>query len=151
MGDGYLICEGSYHLGNWVSNCEAKYRKGKLSLKHIQHFETLGVPLEKTIPWEARFQETKAYLEASDTTYIPKIFPIRLLFHQNCAILKVQGNEVQRVLKGSGRVVDNGVHELYFRTCTHRDSCTSFRQILPVTASKILEGRQPVGGFLPCH
>ena len=37
------------------------------------------------------------------------------------------------------------------RTCPHRDSCTSFRQILPVTALKILEGRQPVGGFLPCH
>ena|GEM_PF-6604055 len=38
-----------------------------------------------------------------------------------------------------------------FRTCPHRDSCTSFRQILPVTALKILEGRQPVCGFLPCH
>ena len=37
------------------------------------------------------------------------------------------------------------------RTCPHRDSCMSFRQILPVTALKILEGRQPVGGFLPCH
>jgi hypothetical protein len=37
------------------------------------------------------------------------------------------------------------------RTCPHRNSCTSFRQILPVTALKILEGRQPVGGFLPCH
>ena len=37
------------------------------------------------------------------------------------------------------------------RTCPHRDSCTSFRQILPVTALKILEGRQPVGGFLPYH
>ena len=39
----------------------------------------------------------------------------------------------------------------HLRTCPHRDSCTSFRQILPVTALKILEGRQPVGGFLPCH
>ena len=37
------------------------------------------------------------------------------------------------------------------RACPHRDSCTSFRQMLPVTALKILEGRQPVGGFLPCH
>ena len=28
---------------------------------------------------------------------------------------------------------------------------TYFRQILPVTTPQILEGRQPVGGFLPCH
>ena len=36
------------------------------------------------------------------------------------------------------------------RTCPHRDSCTSFRQILPVTALKILEGRQPTCVSPPC-
>ncbi len=36
------------------------------------------------------------------------------------------------------------------RTCPHRDSCTSFRQILPMTALKILEMRQHSCGFSPC-
>ena len=36
------------------------------------------------------------------------------------------------------------------RTCLHKHMRTSFRQILPQTALKILAGRQPACGFLPC-
>ena len=77
----------------------------------------------------------------------------------------VRGIDISRELDVSKPTVSVAVHELekdgyvncisssniILRTCPHRDSCTSFRQILPVTALKILEGRQPVGGFLPCH
>ncbi len=38
----------------------------------------------------------------------------------------------------------------YIRTCLHKHMRTSFRQILPQTALKILAGRQPACGFLPC-
>ena len=38
----------------------------------------------------------------------------------------------------------------FFRTCLHKHMRTSFRQILPQTALKILAGRQPACGFLPC-
>ncbi len=37
-----------------------------------------------------------------------------------------------------------------FRTRLHKHMRTSFRQILPQTALKILAGRQPACGFLPC-
>ena len=37
-----------------------------------------------------------------------------------------------------------------FRTCLHKHMRTSFRQILPQTALKILAGRQPACKFLPC-
>ena len=37
------------------------------------------------------------------------------------------------------------------RTCVHRRSCTSFRQILPLTASKILAIRQYSCEFFPYH
>ena len=36
------------------------------------------------------------------------------------------------------------------RTCLHKHMRTSFRQILPQTALKILAGRKPACGFLPC-
>ena len=39
---------------------------------------------------------------------------------------------------------------LILRTCLHKHMRTSFRQILPQTALKILAGRQPACGFLPC-
>ena len=51
----------------------------------------------------------------------------------------------------TSRILWHEIFHLIVRTCPHRDSCTAFRQILPLTALKILEGRQPVGGFLPCH
>ena len=35
------------------------------------------------------------------------------------------------------------------RTCLHKHMRTSFRQILPQTALKILAGRKPACGFLP--
>ena len=41
------------------------------------------------------------------------------------------------------------VHTI-FRTCPHRRIRTSFRQILPQTALKMLAGRQPACAFLPC-
>ena len=47
--------------------------------------------------------------------------------------------ELSRVLKAQG-----------LRTCLHKHMRTSFRQILPQTALKILAGRQPACGFLPC-
>ena len=37
------------------------------------------------------------------------------------------------------------------RSCSNRNWRTSFRHILPLTALKILDGRQPACGFLPCH
>ena len=43
-----------------------------------------------------------------------------------------------------------GVGQQYIRTCLHKHMRTSFRQILPQTALKILAGRQPACGFLPC-
>ena len=66
------ICDDGYNLGRWLANCKAKYRKGKLSQKHISHFEQIGITLEKSDPWEERYQEVKAFLEKSGGTYIPK-------------------------------------------------------------------------------
>ena len=37
------------------------------------------------------------------------------------------------------------------RNCSNRKWRTSFQHILPLTALKILDGRQPACGFLPCH
>ena len=65
------VCEDGYKLGGWISNCKSKYRTGKLAKKHITHFEKLGIQLEKSDPWEERYQEVKAYLEANGITYIP--------------------------------------------------------------------------------
>ena len=48
----------------------------------------------------------------------------------------------------ASRYTDSNV--FHMRTCPHRDSCTSFRQILPMTTLKILEMRQHSCGFSPC-
>ena len=66
------VCDDGYRLGNWIANCKTKYRKGKLSQKHISHFEQLGITLEKSDPWEERYQEVKAFLEKNGGTYISK-------------------------------------------------------------------------------
>ena len=42
------------------------------------------------------------------------------------------------------------MHISRLRTCPHRCIRTSFRQILPQTALKMLDGRQPACAFLPC-
>ena len=67
-----IICDDGYRLGAWLANCKTKYRNGKLSEKHIKHFEQLGIHLEKSDTWEERYQETKEFLTESGSTYIPK-------------------------------------------------------------------------------
>jgi len=66
------VCDDGYRLGNWIANCKTKYRKGKLPQKHFSHFEQLGITLEKSNPWEERYQEVKVFLERNGGTYIPK-------------------------------------------------------------------------------
>ena len=66
------VCEDGYNLGKWLTNCKNKYRNGKLSKKHIQHFEKLRIILDKTDIWEERYQEVKKYFEKHNTQYIPK-------------------------------------------------------------------------------
>ena len=67
-----IICDDGYRLGAWLANCKTKYRNGKLSEKHIKHFEQLGIHLEKSDTWEERYQETKEFIVESGSTYIPK-------------------------------------------------------------------------------
>ncbi|ADU24057.1 Helicase associated domain protein [Ruminococcus albus] len=66
------VCEDGYNLGSWINNCKVKYRNDKLPKKHIQHFEKLGITLDKTDIWEERYQEVKKYFEKHNTQYIPK-------------------------------------------------------------------------------
>lgn len=71
--NGSIVCEDGYKLGAWFMNCKAKYRKGKLPQKHVEHFQQLGVVLEQTTDvWLERYQEVKAYLEEHGTTCVPK-------------------------------------------------------------------------------
>ena len=49
-------------------------------------------------------------------------------------------------LAETARIVDSKIE----RTRLHKHIRTSFRKILPQTALKILAGRQPACGFLPC-
>jgi hypothetical protein len=39
------VCKDGYKLGNWVMNCRAKYRRGKLAEEYAVRFEELGVSL----------------------------------------------------------------------------------------------------------
>ena len=70
--NGEVVCEDGYKLGRWVANCKMKYRKGKLPKKHTEHFEKLGVRLEKSDAWEERYREAKNYLDDNNITYFPQ-------------------------------------------------------------------------------
>ncbi|MBR1751890.1 MAG: Helicase associated domain protein, partial [Ruminococcus sp.] len=56
-----IVCDDGYRLGSWIANCKSKYRKGKLPQKHIQHFEQLGISLEKEDIWSERADEIEEY------------------------------------------------------------------------------------------
>ena len=67
-----IVCEDGYRLVTWLNNCSFKYTQGKLSQKHILHFQKLGVSFDKTDMWEERYQELKSYLTEHNMTSVPK-------------------------------------------------------------------------------
>ena len=66
-----IVCDDGYRLGSWLANCKSKYRKGKLPQKHIQHFEQLGISLEKEDIWSERADEIEEYFIEHGVSYLP--------------------------------------------------------------------------------
>ena len=59
------------------------------------------------------------------------------------------GNPLKLINETDRQIIESKAIRI-LRTCLHKHMRTSFRQILPQTALKILAGRQPACGFLPC-
>ena len=66
------VCDDGYRLGNWISNCRVRYRRGELAKKYVERFRRLRFPLDAKDEWEYRYEELKAYFEKNDTKRLPE-------------------------------------------------------------------------------
>lgn len=66
------VCDDGYRLGNWISNCRVRYRRGELAKKYVERFRKLRFPLDAKDEWEYRYEELKAYFEKNDTKRLPE-------------------------------------------------------------------------------
>ena len=66
------VCDDGYRLGNWISNCRVRYRRGELAKKYVERFRKLRFPLDAKDEWEYRYEELKAYFEKNDTKQLPE-------------------------------------------------------------------------------
>lgn len=58
-------------LGNWIRDQRDIYASGKLSEERIEKLRSIGFVLEKTDPWEDKYQLAKAYYEEHGDLNMP--------------------------------------------------------------------------------
>ena len=58
-------------LGAWIRHQRDEYEKGKLSEERIKKLKVIGFTLEKSDPWEEKYQLAKAYFEEHGDLNVP--------------------------------------------------------------------------------
>ena len=65
------VTDNGVALGKWIRHQRDFFEKGKLSEERIEKLRNIGFVLEKSDPWEEKFQLAKAYFEEYDNLNIP--------------------------------------------------------------------------------
>ncbi len=68
--------ESGIALGKWIRRQRDFYAQGRITAEHIEKLRGIGFVLEKTDPWEVRFQLAKRYLEEHGDLNVPAQYVI---------------------------------------------------------------------------
>lgn len=65
------VTDNGVALGKWIRHQRDFFEKGKLSEERIEKLRNIGFVLEKSDPWEEKFQLAKAYFEEYGNLNVP--------------------------------------------------------------------------------